>query len=105
MLKGKQKQAAKANVQEDYSTFTPDTNFSANAIEATKSLAQHLQNINDRREFADLIFSILPFIDPNGKITQDRNKLANIIFAAASKIDKFVADRDKDPAKQPGGLS
>jgi hypothetical protein len=108
MLKGKQKQAAKAaqtTVQEDYSTFTPDTNFSANAIEATKSLAQHLQNINDRREFADLIFSILPFIDPNGKITQDRNKLANIIFAAASKIDKFVADRDKDPAKRPGGLS
>lgn len=104
MLKAKQKQAAKP-VQEDYSTFTPDVNFSANAIEATKSLAQHLGNINDRREFADLIFSILPFIDPNGKITQDRNKLANIIFSAASKIDKFVADRDKDPAKRPGGLS
>lgn len=104
MLKAKQKQATKP-VQEDYSTFTPDANFSFNAIEATKSLAQHLRNINDRREFADLIFSILPFIDPNGKITQDRNKLANIIFAAASKIDKFIADRDKDPAKRSGGLS
>ena len=106
MLKGKQKQAAKAAVQEDYSTFEKgDVANSADVIEAAKSLAQHLQNINDRREFADLIFSILPFIDPQGKITQDRSKLANIIFAAASKIDKFVDDRDKDPAKKVGGLS
>jgi hypothetical protein len=109
MLKAKQKQTAKitkTTVQEDYSTHsTGDIANSVDVIEATKSLAQHLLNINDRREFADLIFSILPFIDPQGKITQDKTKLANIIFAAASKIDKFVDNRDKEPAKKSGGLS
>jgi hypothetical protein len=102
MVKGQLKKAAK--VQEDYSTHTPDSDHSLEAIEAVKSIAQHLGKISDRKEFADLIYSLLPMIDPEGKITQDKVKLANIIFSAASRIDKFVDDRDKNPAKKPGGL-
>ena len=96
-LKGKK-------MQEDYSFQTTDSESAAKAVEAAKTLVQHLQKINTREEFAQLIRQILPYIDPKGKITQDRSKLVNIIYGAANQIDKFVADRDKNPAHKPGGL-
>lgn len=96
-LKGKK-------VQEDYSFQTADSESAGKAIEAAKTLVQHLQKINTREEFAQLVKQVLPYIDPNGKITQDRGKLVNIIYGAANQIDKFVANRDKSPAHKPGGL-
>lgn len=99
MLKAKMKK----QVQEDYS-LPADSENASEAIKAAHSLAQHLGNINTREEFTDLIFDILPLIDPQGKITQDKSKLANILFSVANRIDAFVADRDKDPAKKSGGL-
>jgi hypothetical protein len=91
------------NITEDYS-LPADTQNTNKAIQATKELVNDLQKINTRDEFVDLILNILPLIDPDGKITKDRKKLINIIYSAANKIDSFIADRDKDPAKKPGGL-
>jgi hypothetical protein len=96
-LKGKK-------MQEDYSFQTADSESAGKAIEAAKTLAQHLQKINTREEFAQLIKQILPYIDPKGKITQDKSRLVNIVYTAANQIDKFIADRDKSPAHRPGGL-
>lgn len=93
----------KSKIKEDYS-LPADVDGTNNAIQATKALVQHLQKVNTREEFADLILSVLPYIDPEGKITADRKKLVNTIYSAANQIDKFVANRDKDPAKRPGGL-
>lgn len=98
------KSKMKKSVQEDYSLPTDSENASK-AIQAAKTLAQHLGNINTREEFAELLFQILPLIDPQGKITQDKNKLVNIVYGAANKIDKFVDDKQKaNPATKPGGL-
>ena len=95
----------KKSVQEDYS-LPADAENASKAIQAAKTLAQHLGNINTREEFVELLFQVLPLIDPQGKITQDKTRLVNIVYGAANKIDKFVDDKHKEnPATKPGGLS
>lgn len=99
------KSKMKKSVQEDYS-LPADAENASKAIQAAKTLAQHLGNINTREEFVELLFQVLPLIDPQGKITQDKTRLVNIIYGAANKIDKFVDDKHKEnPATKPGGLS
>jgi len=98
------KSKMKKSVQEDYSLPT-DAENASKAIQAAKTLAQHLGNVNTREEFTELLFQVLPLIDPKGKITQDKTKLVNIVYGAANKIDKFVDDKQKaNPATKPGGL-
>lgn len=99
------KSKMKKSVQEDYS-LPADAENASKAIQAAKTLAQHLGNINTREEFVELLFQVLPLIDPQGKITQDKTRLVNIVYGAANKIDKFVDDKHKEnPATKPGGLS
>jgi hypothetical protein len=50
-----------------------------------KLLQTHLNNINTRDEFEQLIFTLLPYIDPNGTITKNKGRLAASIISASNR--------------------
>jgi len=67
-------------------------------IDTLKALKSHLEQINTRDEFTDLVFALLPYIDPKGQITKDKNKLANAIVSASNRSslkDPRPVDLDK----------
>jgi hypothetical protein len=84
-------------MQEESDTPT-DTEGVYKVIDSLKALKNHLQAINNRDEFEALIFSVLPFIDPKGTITKDKNRLANAIISASNRSslkDPRPIDLDK----------
>jgi hypothetical protein len=85
------------SMKEESDTPT-DTQGVYKIIDALKILKTHLQNINNRDEFVELIFALLPYIDSSGTITKDKNKLANSIIAASNRNslkDSNPVDLDK----------
>jgi hypothetical protein len=75
-----------------------DTEGVYKIIDTLKLLKTHLNNINNKDEFEQLIFALLPYIDPKGTITKDKNRLAAAIISASNrnslKDDKPI-DLDK----------
>ena len=75
-----------------------DTEGVYKIIDTLKLLKSRLEAINNKQEFEELIFSLLPYIDPKGTITKDKNRLASAIIAASNrnslKDDKPI-DLDK----------
>jgi hypothetical protein len=75
-----------------------DTEGVYKIIDTLKLLKSRLEAINNKQEFEELIFSLLPYIDPKGTITKDKNRLASAIISASNrnslKDDKPI-DLDK----------
>jgi hypothetical protein len=62
-----------------------DTGGVYKIIDTLKLLQTHLNNINTRDEFEQLIFTLLPYIDPNGTITKNKSRLAASIISASNR--------------------
>ena len=75
----------KIKAMKEESETPTDTQSVYKVIEALSSLKTHLNNINNKDEFEKLIFALLPFIDPKGTITKDKNKIANAIISASNR--------------------
>jgi hypothetical protein len=75
-----------------------DTEGVYKIIDTLKLLKSRLEAINNKQEFEELIFSLLPYIDPKGTITKDKNRLSSAIISASNrnslKDDKPI-DLDK----------
>ena len=76
--------ASKVRDMKEESDTPSDTEGVYKIIETLKLLKNHLNNINNREEFEQLIFALLKYIDPKGTITKDTSKLANAIIAASN---------------------
>jgi hypothetical protein len=90
--------ASKVRAMKEESDTPSDTEGVYKIIETLKLLKNHLNNINNREEFEQLIFVLLKYIDPKGTITKDTSKLANAIIAASnasSLKDARPVDLDK----------
>ena len=88
----------KVKAMKEESETPSDVDGVYKVIDTLKTLKSHLEQINTRDEFADLIFSLLPYIDPKGQITKDKNKLASAIMAASNRSslkDPKPIDLDK----------
>jgi hypothetical protein len=77
--------ASKVRAMKEESDTPSDTEGVYKVIETLKLLKNHLNNINNREEFEQLIFALLKYIDPKGTITKDTSKLANAIIAASNR--------------------
>ena len=77
--------ASKVRAMKEESDTPSDTEGVYKIIETLKLLKNHLNNINNREEFEQLIFALLKYIDPKGTITKDTSKLANAIIAASGR--------------------
>jgi hypothetical protein len=77
--------ASKVRAMKEESDTPSDTEGVYKIIETLKLLKNHLNNINNREEFEQLIFALLKYIDPKGTITKDTSKLANAIIAASNR--------------------
>lgn len=75
----------KIKAMKEESETPTDTQGVYKIIDALKLLKTHLENINSRQEFEELIFALLPHIDPKGTITKDKNRLASAIIAASNR--------------------
>ena len=90
--------ASKVRAMKEESDTPSDTEGVYKIIETLKLLKNHLNNINNKEEFEQLIFALLKYIDPKGTITKDTSKLANAIIAASnasSLKDARPVDLDK----------
>ena len=90
--------ASKVRAMKEESDTPSDTEGVYKVIETLKLLKNHLNNINNREEFEQLIFALLKYIDPKGTITKDTSKLANAIMAASNRSslkDARPVDLDK----------
>ena len=76
--------ASKVRDMKEESDTPSDTEGVYKIIETLKLLKNHLNNINNKEEFEQLIFALLKYIDPKGTITKDTSKLANAIIAASN---------------------
>ena len=76
--------ASKVRAMKEESDTPSDTEGVYKIIETLKLLKNHLNNINNKEEFEQLIFALLKYIDPKGTITKDTSKLANAIIAASN---------------------
>ena len=76
--------ASKVRTMKEESDTPTDTEGVYKIIETLKLLKNHLNNINNKEEFEQLIFALLKYIDPKGTITKDTSKLANAIIAASN---------------------
>lgn len=77
--------ASKVKAMKEESDTPSDTEGVYKVIETLKLLKNHLNNINSKEEFEQLIFALLKYIDPKGTITKDTSKLASAIIAASSR--------------------
>ena len=77
--------ASKVKAMKEESDTPSDTEGVYKIIETLKLLKNHLNNINSKEEFEQLIFALLKYIDPKGTITKDTSKLANAIISASSR--------------------
>ena len=75
----------KIKAMNEESETPTDTQGVYKIINTLKLLKTHLENVNSRQEFEELIFALLPHIDPTGAITKDKNKLANAIVSASNR--------------------
>ena len=75
----------KIKAMNEESKTPTDTQGVYKIIDTLKLLRTHLQNVNTRQEFEELVFALLPHIDPTGAITKDKNKLANAIVSASNR--------------------
>jgi len=75
----------KIKAMKEESKTPSDTQGVYKIIETLKLLKSRLEAINTKQEFEELIFSLLPYIDPMGTITKDKGKLANAIIAASNR--------------------
>ena len=90
--------ASKVRAMKEESDTPSDTEGVYKIIETLKLLKNHLNNINNKEEFEQLIFALLKYIDPKGTITKDTSKLSNAIIAASnasSLKDARPVDLDK----------
>lgn len=90
--------ANKVKKMQEESETPGDTEGVYKIIDTLKTLKNHLSAVNTRDEFEALIFALLPFIDPKGTITKDKNKLASAIIAASNRSslkDPKPIDLDK----------
>jgi len=88
----------KIKAMKEESNTPTDTEGVYKIIETLKLLKSRLEAINTKQEFEELIFSLLPYIDPQGTITKDKGKLANAIIAASNRNslkDTNPVDLDK----------
>ena len=76
--------ASKVRAMKEESDTPSDTEGVYKIIETLKLLKNHLNNINNKEEFEQLIFALLKYIDPKGTITKDTSKLSNAIIAASN---------------------
>lgn len=72
------------NMNEESKTPS-DTQGVYKIIDTLKILKTHLDRINTRKEFEELIFAILPFIDKTGQITQNKSRLAQSILRVTNR--------------------
>lgn len=77
--------ASKVRTMKEESDTPSDTKGVYKIIETLKLLKNHLNNINNKEEFEQLIFALLKYIDPKGTITKDTSKLASAIIAASNR--------------------
>jgi hypothetical protein len=77
--------ASKVRTMKEESDTPTDTEGVYKIIETLKLLKNHLNNINNKEEFEQLIFALLKYIDPKGTITKDTSKLASAIIAASGR--------------------
>jgi hypothetical protein len=75
----------KIKAMKEESETPTDTQGVYKIIDTLKLLKSHLENVNSKQEFEELIFALLPHIDPKGTITQDKNRLASAIMAASNR--------------------
>ena len=75
----------KIKAMKEESNTPTDTEGVYKIIETLKLLKSRLEAINTKQEFEELIFSLLPYIDPQGTMTKDKNKIANAIMAASNR--------------------
>jgi hypothetical protein len=75
----------KIKAMKEESETPTDTQGVYKIIDTLKLLKTHLENVNSKQEFEELIFALLPHIDPKGTITQDKNRLASAIMAASNR--------------------
>ena len=88
----------KIKAMKEESDTPSDTEGVYKVVETLKLLKNHLNNINNREEFEQLIFALLKYIDPKGIITKDKSKIANAIIAASNRSslkDARPVDLDK----------
>lgn len=76
------------SMKEEEEKETTDSYAVKDIIEKNTLLKQHLSNINTPQEFSDLLVTMLMFIDPSGKITKDRQRIARLIFSAQNQIKR-----------------